>query len=111
MLVTVGGIVAINTGGETNIDLNSIFGPPIIMIIVAGVLGSFIWCFLGCVKKHALKYICNFFMGLTILTFFSFVYILPYYALEMFRIKQNEEDYNEILEEIAQTHNQTIVVA
>ena len=112
MLVTVDRISEINTSGETTTDVNSKYGPPIIMIIIASVLGSLFLVFiLWIMKKSSLKTVCGFLISLTLLTFLSFVYVLPYYTLEMFKLKQTEEDYNEVLEEIAQTYDQTIVVA
>jgi len=38
MLITVGWITVVNTKGENSMDINSKYGPPIMMMIIAAAL-------------------------------------------------------------------------
>ena len=113
MLVTVGWIAVINTGGETTTDANGKYGPPIMMMII-GAMSVFLSIFfiIDYIFCHSgWKYCTYFFVPITFLVILSLAYLLPYYTLEMIETKEIEDDYIRTVEELAQTHGQTIDAA
>ena len=85
MILTLGWISMVNTGGETNTDVHGKFGPPI-MLMIMGALFVFLIFILLLINDfcYSGSYKClYFFVPVTFLVFLFMGMILPCYTLEM----------------------------